>query len=126
MSRTWIGAAVLVLMLVGGILFGGEMDRRNGELAEQLEEAARQAVAGNLTGAIELTEDIRVRWEEGWNFCAALTDHEPLEQIDGGFARLELYGAVGNAQEFAVTCVELAKQVESIGDAHGAQWWNIL
>ena len=126
MSRTVVGALLLVLLLIGGILSAGGMARHNEAIAAQLERAAEQALTGDLDKAGNTVREAREDWESGWNVCAAFTDHGPMEQIDKGFARLQLYEQVKDQAAFAGVCVELAKQVEAIGDAHGAQWWNIL
>ena len=124
--RTVVGVVLLVTLLIGGILSAGGMDQRNEAIAARLETAAEQALAGNMSQAGDTARSAREKWESGWNLCAAFTDHSPMEQIDGGFARLQLYEKIQDPTAFASVCVELAKQVEAIGDAHGAQWWNIL
>ena len=124
--RTVVGVVLLVALLIGGILSAGGMDQRNEAIAARLETAAEQALAGNMSQAGDTARAAREAWESGWNIRAAFTDHSPMEQIDGGFARLQLYEKIQDPTAFASVCVELAKQVEAIGDAHGAQWWNIL
>ena len=126
MSRTTVGVVLLMLLLTGSILSAFGMDRHNEDIASGLETAAEQALAGDMDLAGETARAAWKNWESGWNVCAAFTDHSPMEQIDGGFARLHLYERLQDPVAFASVCVELAKQVQAIGDAHGAQWWNIL
>ena len=126
MRRTMVGVILLAVLLVGGIVSAMAMARHNEAVADQLDTAAAQAMAGDLPGAIQIAQEAQDIWEERWSISAAFTDHSPLEQIDGGFARLRLYGEAGDPVSFASVCVELAKQIEAIGDTHGAQWWNIL
>ena len=124
--RTVIGVVLLLVLLIGGILSAGGMDRHNEAIAAGLEAAAEQALAGDMAQAGDTAREAQEAWESGWNVCAAFTDHSPMEKIDGGFARLPLYEKLQDAAAFASVCVELAKQVQAIGDVHGAQWWNIL
>ena len=124
--RTVIGVVLLVVLLIGGILSAGGMDRHNQDIAARLEAAAEQALAGDMVQAGGTAREAQEAWESGWNVCAAFTDHSPMEQIDGGFARLQLYEKIQDATAFAGICVELSKQVQAVGDAHGAEWWNIL
>ena len=126
MSRTAVGVLLLILLLAGGILSSVGMDRYQEGIAARLETAAEQALAGDLSQAGSTAREAQDIWEAGRKVCAAFTDHGPMEQIDGGFARLQLYEQVRDSVAFAGVCVELSRQVRSIGDAHGAQWWNIL
>ena len=124
--RTVVGVVLLVALLAGGILSSVGMDRYQEGIAARLETAAEQALAGDLSQAGNTAREARDIWESGRKVCAAFTDHGPMEQIDGGFARLQLYEQVQDAVTFASICVELSKQIEALGDANGDAWWNIL
>lgn len=126
MKRTIVGVAILAVLLAGGILASLGLTRHNTRVAGLLDTAAEQALAGQLPEALLTAENARSLWETRWNISAVFTDHDPLEQIDGGFARLGLYGRADDPLAFAAVCVELSRQIEALGDAHGAQWWNIL
>ena len=126
MKRTVFGLVLLLVLLAAGITSALGMSRYHEKVAALLDQSAAQAMDDDLPGAMQTAQQAWEQWERGWNISAAFTDHDPLEQIDGGFAQLKLYGEAGEALPFAAVCVELAKQVEAIGDAHGAQWWNIL
>ena len=126
MRRTVVGIVLLAVLLAGGFVSSAGLARHNEEVAPQLDAAAVQAMAGDLPGAMEAAEEAQAAWEERWGISAAFTDHNPREQIDGGFARLRIYGEAGDNIAYAAVCMELSKQIEAIGDAHGAQWWNIL
>lgn len=126
MKRTVVGIVLLASLLAGGIASSLGMSRHNAKVASQLDAAAELAMAGDLPGAIRNAQEAWEIWEKGWKISAAFTDHAPLDQIDTGFARLQMYEKAGNQVAYAAVCVELSKQIESLGDAHGAQWWNIL
>lgn len=126
MKRTVGGVILLLVLLAGGILSSILLSRHNIRVADQLDCAAAQATEEDLSGAIRTAEEARTAWGRSRDISAAFIDHNPLEQIDGGFARLRLYGEGGDSLAFAAVCVELAGQLRAIGDAHGVQWWNIL
>lgn len=126
MKRTVIGILLLLVLLAGGIASTAGMSRHNEKVAALLDGAADRAMAGDLAGAIQETEQAWTSWKRGWNVSAAFSSHEPLEEIDGGFAQLRIYGEAEQTIAFAAVCVQLAKQVRAVGDAHGVQWWNIL
>ena len=126
MRRTAVGFALLLVLLVAGIGSGMCLSRHNEQVAALLDGAAARAMDGDLSGAEASAEEAWGLWKQRWNISAAFTDHAPLEQVDGGFAQLKIYGEAGEALSFAAVCAGLARQVEALGDAHGAQWWNIL
>ncbi len=126
MKRTLIGAALLLLLLIGAIVSGKVMNEHNESVARLLDTAAEQAMADDLPGAMETMYLARQDWQRLRNVSAAFADHDPLEQIDGGFSQLQIYGDAGETVSFAAVCVQLSQQIEALGDAHGAQWWNIL
>lgn len=122
MSRTVVGFILLIVLLLGGILSGWSQKNYHEQVADLLEQAAREP----LPDAWERALRARKIWERGWTLAAVFTDHAPLEQIGAGFSRLELFAQEGDSLSFRVLCTELACQVRALGDAHGVQWWNIL
>lgn len=126
MKRTAVGLALLVLLLAGAILSGRSQVAYHQRVSDLLEQASRAAMEDRFPAAVEMALDARGVWEQGWMAAAVLTDHAPLEQIDVGFRRLEVYAQAGDTLSFGVLCADLAGQVEALGDAHGAQWWNFL
>ncbi len=126
MKRSLIGAALLLLLLVGAIVSGKVITRHNERVAKLLDTAAEQAMADDLPEAMETMYLARQDWQRLWNLSASFADHDPLEQIDGGFSQLQIYGDAGENVSFAAVCVQLSQQIQALGDAHGAQWWNIL
>lgn len=126
MSRTWVGIVLLALLLIAGIgsLMGvqGPLDT----IAQHLETASALALSGSLAEGAEPVQKAQDLWISLRNGLAAVTDHDPLEQIDAGFALLKLYAAAGDSRNFAVVCIDLSMQIRAVGDAHSIQWWNIL
>jgi hypothetical protein len=49
-----------------------------------------------------------------------------MEEMELSFARMELYAKAGETLAFASVCVELARQMEAMGEAHAIRWWNLL
>ena len=126
MKRTVVGFFLLIALLGGGVLSGWHQSRYHEGVTVLLEQGARLAMEGKMAAAAETALDARKVWERGWTLAAVLTDNNPLEQVDTGFRRLEVYAQAGDNLSFAVLCAELAGQVQALGDAHGAQWWNFL
>lgn len=124
--RETTGIALLLLLLLSGLLSGWYMGRQHRELSRQLEDCSWLALSGQMTKARDQAEDARQQWESSWHVRAAFGDHTPMEEVDGLFAELRIYGAAGEKTEFARVCAALAARVNAVGDAHRLSWWNVL
>lgn len=126
MKRGWIGLGLLVVLLAAGLLVTWHMRSSHREIAQDLEQAARYAMAGSWEEAEDNAQDAFDDWQDRWHFSAAFADHEPMEAIDAQFAQLDTYLTARDSVSFAAVCRELARQVEDMGDAHGLNWRNLL
>lgn len=126
MNRIRFGTALLVVLLAAGILTAWNMSSRSEEIAGQLDTAARQALEGDMPGAQQTLHRAEAIWKKRWGIHAAVADHDPLEQIDAGFAQLRVYGKSGEDVAFAALCAQLAQQIRAIGEAGSPDWKNIL
>ena len=126
MKRGAIGLGLLVFLLAAGLLVTWGMDHCHDRIAEDLEDAAEHALMGDWEQAEKLSQGAEKDWERCWNFSASFADHEPMEEIDGLFAQLEIYEKAREKTSFAAACAELSRRVEAMGEAHGLTWWNLL
>lgn len=126
MKRGWIGLGLLLALLAGSIAVTRAMDRGHDPIARELETASDLALEGDWETAAALARNAKAEWEDKWNFGAAFADHEPMEEIDGLFAQVEVYVRAREEVSFAAVCAELSKRLEAMGDAHGLTWWNLL
>ena len=126
MMRGWLGTGILVIFLILGLLFGGIMHNAHKPTGELLEQAAEKALSGAFDEAVTLGMQAKHRWEKQWNGTATLADHNPMDDMDGLFAELEVYARTEEIPHFAACCKELAKRVEAVAEAHRFSWWNIL
>ncbi len=126
MTRGWIGIGLLLVLLGCSIFVTQAMEDRHMPVSQNLEQAADAALAGDWETALAHSERAKGDWEDTWHFSASFADHEPMEEIDGLFAQVEVYGRSREAVSFAAVCADLARQLEAMGDAHGFVWWNIL
>ncbi len=126
MKRSWIGLALLLLLLILSLAAGWYMDRCQRPIARELDNAAELALAGDWEGGAAA---LNAAWE-GWDGCrqvaACFADHNPMEEIDALFSRLEVWAQLRLSGEFAAGCRELSRKVEAMGQAHGLMWWNFL
>ena len=126
MTRGWFGLTLLLLLLAGGCLSSWAMVRWHEPLEGLLEQAADRVQAGDWQQAETLTGKAREKWEKRWHCAAAFADHGPMEEIDGLFAQLEVYGQNRETLSYAAVCRVLARNLGAMGDAHIPNWWNLL
>lgn len=126
MKRMWIGAGLLALVLVAGILAAEWMDETHEEMEEDIRQAAVLAMAEEWEKADALANHARLNWEKKRPMTAMLADHEPLEYIDSLFDQLEVYAACEDSAAFGAVCADLCQQLEALGDCHKCSLSNLL
>jgi hypothetical protein len=126
MKRLWIGAAVLLILLIGGILSTSYLCAFHQDLTQTLTQAVDSAQAGQWQQALSLCRDARQDWQRHFRFSAAFTDHAPLEEMDQLFAQLEICQEEVLTQKFILTCTRLSHLSQAVGDSYVPHWWNIL
>lgn len=126
MKRIWLGLGILALFLSLGILSSIGMQKLHEPLAHNLEKAASAALSGDFSKGKEHAAKAKDQWDSQWNRSAVLADHTPMDEIDGYFARMEVYAQTDSAVDFAACCQQLAKLITATAEAHTFTWWNIL
>lgn len=126
MKRLIIGLVVLSLLLGAGIGVSLMFGHAHRATATLLEAATESALAGDHGQAREHFETAKQRWDRYHRFTAAFSDHEPIEEIDGLFARLEIYAQLGDAGHFAALGAQLASLVTDLSQSHILRWWTLL
>ena len=126
MNRIWFGAALLAALLVLGIGSAALMEDTHLSQVSQLNRAADLAISGNWKGAASVFEDARANWDKRSAIIAGLTDHEPMDQIEGCFAQLEVFAQMQDTVSFCSSCRYLAKQLEALGKSHSFNLQNLF
>ena len=126
MKRSWIGFALLLVLLAGGIAASFGMGRCHDPIARDLASAAETAIRGDMAQGQTLMLRAKDAWERSRRLDACFADHTPMEEIDALFAEVEVYAAAREESDFAAGCAALSKKVEAMGQAHGASWWNLF
>lgn len=126
MKRSKIGAGLLIFLLVIGLLSSRGMVKFSEPMVENLAQASKAALREDWENALALTQSARARWDKYWGFCAAFADHEPMENINGLFAQLEIYAQSRDSQTFAAVCAQLSQDTKAVGETHSLKWWNLL
>ena len=126
MKRSWIGFALLVLLLGLSILVTVVMTRIHEPIEACLLQAADFARQENWLRAQQYFREAEAGWTKWNHIRACFADHNPVEEIDAAFAMLRVYGTAREELAFAGGCSDLAKKVAAVGEAHAFVWWNLL
>jgi len=126
MPRELAGIFLLAALLLAGLFTSWYFCRQYSEASRVLEDSAWMALSGRLDNARETADGAGDIWERQWRLRAALGDQSPMEEMDTLFAELRIYGAAGEAMEFARVCSVLSQRMNAMGNAHQFSWWNVL
>lgn len=126
MKRCRFGLGLLLVLLVLGAVSAWAMVKGLEPLSETIQQAGEAALREDWEAAEEIADRVKECWENRFPYFASFSDHEPMENINGLFAQLEVYGKSKDPQNFAAICALLARDLEAIGEAHSLKWWNIL
>ena len=126
MKRSWMGFALLLVLMAAGFGATWAMGRIHEPVAAQLRQAEADAALGDWDDAEGAFRKAWSQWEKWEHFRACFADHSPVEEIDAGFAALGVYCASREELTFRAACLDLAQQIDAVGEAHGMYWWNLL
>lgn len=126
MNRVWLGAGILAVLLIAGIITQLGMDRLHIPASEKLEQAEQEALYGDWEKALALADTAKAQWEKAQFLTAAVADHSPMEEVDMLFRELETYAAGEEKIHFAACCASLSRLTRAVGEAHKFSLQNLL
>ena len=126
MKHLWFGAGLLALLLAVSLWLGNMLETTHHTPAKDLDKAAEAVLKEDWALAEALYQRAEKHWQKHRNLTAALARHDPIDQIDIGFAMLADYSRGKDSVSFAATCSQLAQQLRSLPQSHGFSWWNLL
>ena len=126
MKRSWMGAALLLLLLLGGILATRAMGRIHEPIAGDLTAAGESALAGDWEAAITLSRRAGHSWKNTEVLRSCFSDHAPMEEIDADLAVLEVYRDIRDSEAFAALCAATAEKITALGQAQKLLVHNFL
>lgn len=126
MKRSIFGFVLMIVLLISGIAAALWMDSHHRPITADLSSAAQCALDGDWENARFHLSRAEEAWRKDWNLDAALTDHQPMEEIDSLFCRMAVYGALEDTGKFSAECRELAERINDLSDVHGLEWWSFL
>ena len=126
MTRFWLGAGLLAWLLAMGIGITVAVDRFCDPISGDLSRASVLVQQGRWEQAEQLSTQAQQRWEQHRALHAAVSNHEPMEQIDALFEQLKIYSQAGDGLRFAECCAQLSSLTEALGESQAVYWWNLL
>ena len=126
MRHLWIGVLILILLLALGLVISLRMGVIHTPIAEDLAAAAEAALSDDWDTAMTCVRSASARWEKYRRFTAAFADHNPMDELDGLFAELEVYAKEREMPHFASTCTRLNHLANAMAESHMLYWWNLL
>ncbi len=126
MKRLWLGLGILGVLLALSVTVFVSMDRIHSPIAQTLAQAAEAADAQDWETANALTARARARWEKYWHFTAIVADHTPMDELDGLFRELAVYGQEAESPHFSATARHLSTLAQGMADSQKPCWWNLL
>ena len=126
MKRLWFGVGLLAFLLAASLYLGDALTELVQPLESDLDKAAVAALEGNWPLASALYLRAQKHWDSCRSLTAVLAHHDPIQQIDVGFAALPAYAAAEDTAGFCTACGQLAQQLRSLPQPHGVTLWNIL
>ena len=126
MKRCRFGAGLLILLLILGAASAWAMGTGSDPVVRLARQAEAAALEEDWAAALARVAEAEELWERHFAFWATLSDHEPMEQINGLFAQLAVYARCRDAVNFGAVCALIAETVEAMGEAHSLKWRNLL
>lgn len=126
MKRIWFGVVLLGVLLILGLGSSNLLERIHESQSEDLIRAAECAMEGNWAGAGKYQQSVRREWDKHRSLVAALSDHAPMEQVEGLFAQLEVFAASQDTVSYSSTCRYLSSQLDALGNAHSLTLPNLF
>ena len=126
MSRCRWGAALLAGLLLLGLLGSGFVEKRTEPAAETLRQAAEAALSGDLPKAEALVRRARADWEQREWLWSILFHQDRVEEVTGHLEQLEIWLAAEETVSFAVSCLELAQEIQALGQEHSLALPHLL
>ena len=122
MKRCWLGAGLLLLMLVLGLIFSSLLGRFGSELSREAARAGALAEE-NRAEAVEILEDMEKKWQRNRPWLAVLWDHRAIREADTLFALLT---GSPEGDTFRENVLRLSRDLYQLGQSQLPKWENIF
>lgn len=126
MKRIWIALAILLLVFSGTLLHSRTIETLSTNLCAILEEAEANAEQGDWTGAKELTQTAREKWESRDSYLHITLRHSETDAIYTGFREVAEFIECQEDGEYSAANARLIAQLALLAEAEQFTLKNIL
>ena len=126
MRRVWLGIGILVFLFTIGIAADIILDHICQPISENLTKASNLAENGQFEQAFSMAMDAKKSWEHAWHGVGFLSDHSPMDEIDGLFSQAQAYAQMGAYDDFSASCARISNLITAVAEAHSLSWWNLF
>ena len=124
--KFYLGLGLLIAALTGCFGIGKAVSNVEMPVSRQVEAAAEQGQNGDLSGGVAALEKAQKLWDRHRKGVAAVSDHNPMDEIDSALAETIRYGVSGLRDAFLAGCERLKLLLSSLTSDHQLTWWNLL
>ena len=117
MKRCVIGAALLGLLLILGMLTALWSERTLSPLETAMDQAAEASFQGNWTEAAALTDEARAAWQESRGLAGIFFSQKTVEEIDGLFVKIRLWQRDRDRTACTCDCLVLRERFRALADS---------
>ncbi len=122
MKRCYLGAGVLLVLLIFGIFSSRWLEKHY----EDLENRMYTAAMAEPEDMPALVESIRARWDRGRLLTAILADHQHPERAAVAFSQLSPAMNRRDKPECTRLCLEIAHIFRMLKEEQQLKWENLL
>ena len=126
MKRIWIAFAILFLVFSATLLHSQRIKTISSNLAALLEAAEANAEQGDWTGAKELTETARQKWESRDFYLHITLRHSETDSIFTGFREVSEFIECQESGEYSAANARLIAELDLLAEAEQLTLKNIF
>lgn len=120
--KFYLGLGLLVAALLGCLWIGQAVERSFDSVNQHIQAATTE----NLSDGVAALKQGKKVWDKLKNGLASISNHAPMDEIDGLFAKAITYGEKGLGEDFLALCQQLKLSLQSLVSDHRLTWWNLL
>ena len=126
MKRIWFCGGMMIALLALSVALYFRPGQYYETLSRQMLQASEYAQVENWAQADTISRQCRQKFSETRAFCAAFSDHEPLERMEVLFAQLAVYLQQQETLSFATAALELSTLAREVSESFSLRWWTFL
>lgn len=126
MKRFWLGLGILAALLILGFWVQHSSKDLHKPVVDALKKAQSSAVAEDWEQTEKMVEQAEKHWHSAMDIRSAVCDHDYLEEINTGFAALEVWRKAEDPCATAALCAELINRINALEEAQKLSFRNVL